>query len=101
MGATEHLEIVGEAHTGEAGIATARDLEPEMVLMDVQMPGIGGLKAAEGIKASRPSTVVVLVSAAHPDELPLGATGGRVDAVIWKSLLEPRLLDEIWLQRPK
>ena len=96
--ATGHLAVVGEAQTGEGAIAAAQDLEPDMVLMDVRMPGIGGLKAAEEIKASRPSTVMVLISTTHPDELPPRAAAGRVDAVIWKSVLEPRLLDEIWLR---
>ena len=96
--ATGHLEVVGEAQTGEGAIAAAQDLEPDMVLMDVQMPGIGGLEAAEEIKASRPSTVMVLISTTHPDELPPRAAGSCVDAVIWKSELEPQLLDEIWLR---
>ena len=73
--ATGHLEIVGEAQTGEGAIAAAQDLGPDMVLMDVQMPGIGGLEAAEEIKASRPSTVMVLISTTHPDELPPRAAG--------------------------
>ena len=94
--ATGHLEVVGEADTGESAIAAARDLEPDMVLMDVRMPGIGGLKAAEEIKAGRPSTVMVLISTTHPDELPPRAAGSCIDAVIWKSVLEPRLLDDIW-----
>ena len=96
-----HLEVVGEARTGEGAIAAAQDLEPDMVLMDVQMPGIGGLTAAEAIKASRPSTVMVLISTMHPDELPPRAAGSRVDAVIWKSVLEPELLDDIWLRSQK
>ncbi len=95
--ATGHLEVVGEAQTGEDAIAAAQELEPDMVLMDVQMPGIGGLRAAEEIKASRPSTVMVLISTTHPDELPPRAAGDSIDAVIWKSVLDPRLLDEIWL----
>jgi DNA-binding NarL/FixJ family response regulator len=95
--ATGHLALVGEAHTGEGAIAAARDLGPDMVLMDVQMPGIGGLEAAEEIKASSPSTVMVLISTTHPDELPSRAADSRVDAVIWKSELKPQLLDEIWL----
>ena len=94
--ATGNLEVVGEAQTGEGAIAAAQDLRPEMVVMDVQMPGIGGLEAAEQIKASRPSTVMVLISTTHPDDLPPRAAGKCVDAVIWKSELEPGLLDAIW-----
>ena len=96
--ATDRLEVVGEAETGEAAIAAASQLEPDMVLMDVYMPGIGGIDAAEEIKATRPSTLMVLISSTHPDELPPRASGASVDGVIWKSVLDPRLLDEIWIR---
>jgi DNA-binding NarL/FixJ family response regulator len=96
--ATGHLQVAGEARSGEGAIAAARDLQPDVVLMDVWMPGLGGIRAAEQIKATRASTVIVLVSTTHPDELPLGPADGFADAVVWKSLLEPRLLDEIWLR---
>jgi DNA-binding NarL/FixJ family response regulator len=96
--ATGHLEVVGEARTGEGAITAARTLEPDMVLMDIQMPGIGGLEAAEEIKASRPSTVIVLITSTHPDELPPPTGESCVDAVMWKSVLRPHLLDEIWLR---
>ena len=69
-----------------------------MVLMDVRMPGIGGIAAARQINAYRPSTLMVLISTAHPDELRLEANDVCADAVIWKSELDPRLLDEIWLR---
>ena len=87
--ATGHLEVVGEAQTGEAAIAAAQALGPDMVLMDVQMPGIGGLQAAEEIKAGRPSTLMILISTTHPDELSPRAAGSGVDAVIWKVRRRP------------
>ena len=62
------------------------------------MPGIGGIDGDEQIKGSRPLTVMVLISTTHPDELPPHAAGDCVDAVIWKSVLAPRRLDEIWLR---
>jgi len=98
VGATGHLQIAGEALCGELAVEAARDLHPDMVLMDVRMPGIGGIRAAELIKSGRPATVVVLISTTHPDELPQHAVRGVADAVMWKSELEPRLLDEIWLR---
>jgi pilus assembly protein CpaE len=94
VGATGHLELAGEAQSGEEAVVAAHELRPDMVLMDVRMPGIGGLKAAERIKATHPPTLVVLVSTTHPDELPRESASGF--AVIWKSVLGPRLLDEIW-----
>jgi DNA-binding NarL/FixJ family response regulator len=96
--ATGRLETVGEAESGERAVEMARELQPDLVLIDVRMPGLGGIAAANQIKSSRPSTIVVLISTTHPDELPRGADDGPADAVIWKSELEPDLLDDIWLR---
>jgi DNA-binding NarL/FixJ family response regulator len=96
--ATGHLRIAGEAGSGEAAVEAALQLHPDIVLMDVWMPGLGGLKAAEQIKAARPSTLIVLISTTHPDELPVRSTERFADAVIWKSSLDPKLLDALWLQ---
>jgi DNA-binding NarL/FixJ family response regulator len=94
VNATGHLEIAGEAQSGERAIAAAQELQPDIVLMDVLMPGVGGITAAQQIKAAHPTTVIVLISSTHPDELP--SFDRFADAVIWKSLLEPSMLDEIW-----
>ena len=95
VSATAHLELAGEARSGERAVAATDQIRPDFVLMDVWMPGLGGIGAAERIKSVRPSTVVVLVSTTHPDELPPTASA---DAVIWKSRLAPKILDAIWLQ---
>src|SRR5439155_1443080 len=47
--ATEGFEVVGEAETGEEGVELARTLEPDLVLMDVNLPGINGLDATRQI----------------------------------------------------
>lgn len=99
VGATDTLELAAEAVCGEEAVELARDLKPDMVLMDVRMPGLGGIGAARQIRTRLPSTVIVLVSTAHPDELPLEPGDGVADAVIWKSELHPDRLDEIWLSR--
>lgn len=95
---TRHLEVVAEAQCGEQAVELARELRPEMILMDVRMPGLGGLEAARLIKASDSPSLIVLVSTAHPDELPLDLDDTVAEAVIWKSELEPTRLDEIWEQ---
>lgn len=96
--ATGELEAVGEADSGERAVEAARELAPDVVLMDVRMPGLGGIAAAKRIKAGRPSTFVVLISTAHPDELGFERDDTVADALVWKSELAPQLLDEIWLQ---
>lgn len=98
IGATAELEEVGVARSGEGAIEAARELEPDVVLMDVWMPGLGGIAAARQIKACRPSTLMVLISTARPDELPRDAYDTFADAMIWKRELNPRLLDDMWLR---
>jgi DNA-binding NarL/FixJ family response regulator len=66
VSATRELEAVAEAQSGEMAIQVARELAPDIVLIDASMPGMGGLAAAKEIKANRPSTVVVLISVDAP-----------------------------------
>ena len=96
VSATRHLAPVGLAESGERAVALAHELQPEMVIIDVWMPGLGGIEAARSIKTSRPSTLVVLISTTRPDELPPEAEMVRADTIVWKSDLGPGLLDEIW-----
>jgi len=93
---TNELVLVAEADCGERAVALAQELEPDIVLMDIRMPGSGGIAAANAIKERNPSTVVVLVSTTRPDDLPPEVDGCLADEVLWKTDLRPRLLDEIW-----
>jgi two-component system, NarL family, invasion response regulator UvrY len=96
VGATESLTAVGEASSGEAAIDMAAWLRPDVVVMDVRMPGIGGIAAARRIKHEYPRTVIVFVSSTHPDELGRRIHEDLADAIIWKSELEPEQLDAVW-----
>jgi DNA-binding NarL/FixJ family response regulator len=59
----EGYEVVGEAADGEAALAAATDLKPELVLLDVHMPGgIDGFEVAERLAAGEPPPDVVLTS---------------------------------------
>ena len=90
------LACLGVVGSGEAAVEKARELEPDLVLMDVVMPGIGGIGAARMIKDARSATVVVLISTTHPDDLPREASECRADEIVWKAELRPALLEEIW-----
>jgi len=93
------FELAAEVDSGERAVDAAADLHPDLVLMDVSMPGLDGIETTRRIKAHSPSTVVVLVSATHPDDLPRAAASCPADAIVWKPELRPRLLEEIWQRR--
>jgi len=72
----EELEVVGEASNGEEALRMARELEPDVVLMDVLMPVMDGITATEKIKAELPEVEVVALTSVLDD----GAVTGAVRA---------------------
>ncbi|MDO3382704.1 response regulator [Gilvimarinus algae] len=56
-------EVVGDAKSGEEAVTKARTLAPEVVLMDVKMPGIGGLEATRKMLAANPGVKIIAVTA--------------------------------------
>ena len=74
------IEVVGEASDGSEGVAVARRLEPDVVLMDLMMPNMDGITAIGRIKAERPETEIVTMTSFIEEEkvtsaLEAGATG--------------------------
>lgn len=57
------LEVVGEAGDGEAAVALAQDLSPDIVLMDVAMPRVNGVEATRRIKEVRPASAILVLTA--------------------------------------
>jgi DNA-binding NarL/FixJ family response regulator len=78
--AEDDVEVVAEAASGEEAIAAAQKLHPDIAIMDIAMPGIGGIEATRAIKARCPETAVLVLSA-YDDEpylialLEVGAAG--------------------------
>ena len=56
------LQVVGQADSGENALKLARELKPDVVLMDVKMPGIGGLEATRKLLRSQPDVRVLAVT---------------------------------------
>ena len=75
IAATPGFESVGEAASGEEALAAVEALAPQLVLLDVRMPGMDGIEVAQRLRSSHPDTVVVLVSTEERIDLP--STGGR------------------------
>lgn len=64
------IAIVGEAASGEEGVKLARELKPDIVLMDVMMPGIGGLEATRKLKQAEPNIRVIALTACDEEPFP-------------------------------
>ncbi|MEH6467375.1 MAG: response regulator transcription factor, partial [Porticoccus sp.] len=74
------ITVVGQAASGEAAITLVRELKPDIVFMDIRMPGIGGLEATQRILCQQPETKVIVISAFNDEVYPMtllkaGASG--------------------------
>ena len=65
--ASPEFEVVGEATTGEEAIALAEQLQPDVILMDIRMPGINGIEATRGILHTSPHIRVLMVTMSEDD----------------------------------
>jgi DNA-binding NarL/FixJ family response regulator len=96
---TEGFELVGEAANGIEAIALADSLRPDLVLMDINMPEMGGLEATRRIVTEHPGTVVFLCSTYDVNDLPADATTSGARAYVHKEQLGPKVLRRLWDER--
>ena len=69
LNAMPDTEVVGDATTGEAAIALAAEAQPDVVLMDINMPGIGGIEAVRRIRTAQPDVHVLMVTMLEDDSV--------------------------------
>lgn len=67
----DDLEVAGEAANGETAVRLAGELQPDVILMDLRMPGMGGLEAIEQILTRWPEMAIVILTTYNEDELML------------------------------
>jgi len=94
--ATEGFEVVGEAETGEESVELARDLDPDLVLMDVNLPGINGLEATRRILEESRRIVILILSTYEEEEYAPRAAESGAAAYIPKSVFGPERLADAW-----
>jgi DNA-binding NarL/FixJ family response regulator len=94
---TDGFVVVGAVASGEESIAAAAELRPDLVLMDVNLPGIDGIEAARQISRVASAPVVVLLSTYDEDDFDLSGCGAA--AYIAKSALSPERLLRVWSDR--
>jgi DNA-binding NarL/FixJ family response regulator len=94
--ATEGFVLVGVAVDGEESLATVIEHRPDLVLMDVNLPGIDGLEATRLITTNDDAPVVVLLSTYDLDELGVEALDCGAHAYVPKGELDSARLRQVW-----
>jgi len=93
---TDGFEVAGEAETGEDGVTMSADLDPDLVLMDVNLPGIDGLEATRRILATEDPPIVLLLSTYEEEEYAPRAAECGAAAYIPKAVFGPDRLEAAW-----
>jgi DNA-binding NarL/FixJ family response regulator len=95
--ATDGFEVVGESETGEDSVTKAAELDPDLVLMDVNLPGINGLDATRKILEESDNRIVILLLSTYEESeyAPRAAECGAA-AYIPKAVFGPDRLEEAW-----
>jgi len=92
--ATDGFVVVGSATSGEESLAVAAELRPDLVLMDVNLPGIDGIEATRRLSAGPDAPVVVLLSTYDEDQFELDGCGAA--AYVAKAAFGPDRRSEAW-----
>ena len=81
-----------EANSGEEGVTVAQAMAPCLVIMDIGLPGMSGIEAAQGIKAAAPATRVVVLTIYDDEAHRAGAAAAGVSAYVPKRKVQTELL---------
>ena len=95
--ATPGFEVAGEAASGEESLDAVKAIKPDLVLMDVNLPGIDGVEAGRRLTVDAPTTVVILLSTREVDEVGSIVKDGGAAAYIAKARFSSESLTEVWL----
>jgi pilus assembly protein CpaE len=96
---TAEFELVGEAADGSEAVSLAHELEPALVLMDINMPGMNGIEAARSMVSQRPDVVVILCSTYDAGDLPPEVATSGARAYLNKEHLAADTLRRLWGER--
>ncbi|WP_433790463.1 response regulator [Actinoplanes sp. CA-252034] len=95
LGAAAEVEIVGEAGDGAEAIAMARDLKPDVVLMDVRMPRMDGLAATEALRRDGPQPAIIVLTTFDTDEYLLGALRLGANGFLLKDIAPTEIISAV------
>ncbi len=97
---TPGFELSGEAASGEEALDKVDVLHPDLVLMDINMPGINGIESTRRLMAIHPGLKVILLSTYAADELPPGANDCGAAGYVNKDEFGSQVLQDMWAAKP-
>jgi DNA-binding NarL/FixJ family response regulator len=95
IGDTDDLEVVGEACDGREAVRLARELRPDVVVMDIRMPGMDGIEATRQATAEPDPPKVLVLTTFDDDEYVYGALRAGASGFLLKSMALDAILDAI------
>jgi len=91
----EELEIIGEAGNGREALEKAKNLNPDIIIMDVEMPEVNGVEAVKQIKKELPQCTVVMLTIADDDDNLFNSIKNGAQGYLLKSMDPDVLLEEV------
>lgn len=92
---TEHIVVVGEAADGKQALRLAHEVQPDVVLMDLRMPEMGGLTAIEHLQAEHPDVAIIILTTYNEDELMLRGLQAGARGYLLKDMERVTLISTI------
>jgi DNA-binding NarL/FixJ family response regulator len=87
------MQVVGEASDGLDAFVKAQELKPDLILMDVQMPGMDGIEAVRQIKQVLPETIIVMLTVRGDDNMLFEALRNGAQGYLLKEIRSQELLE--------
>lgn len=91
----DDLEVVGEAADGAEAVRLVTDLKPDVIIMDVVMPGMNGIEAAKQIKETVPTSNILMLSAYNYDSYVIASMHAKVSGFLYKGIDINQLISAI------
>jgi DNA-binding NarL/FixJ family response regulator len=96
LSAQPDILVVGEANDGLEAIIMAEELQPDLILMDIQMPGCDGLEATQRIKKELPETVIVMLTVRDEEEKLFEAIKNGAQGYLLKNIRSDQMIEMLW-----
>lgn len=95
LDSVDDIKVVGEAATGEEAIAQVEALKPDVVLMDIRMPGMGGIEATRAITSTSADVRIVVLTTFDLDRYAFGSLQAGASAFLLKSATPDALINAV------